>query len=124
MDSVTNFFWNDTYNAGTPTRSTLKGKKVQNGIDGKSQAKKESISSGSRTSDPTRGSLPSSSGQPTSGGGFPSTSNIQKMMADTLVEKIIKMALPPSSKTAVDTIHHRMVAGKERPKLSDRKSVV
>ena len=40
MDSVTNFFWNDTYNAGTPTRSTLKGKKVQNGIDGKSQAKK------------------------------------------------------------------------------------
>ncbi|AJU63135.1 Pex29p [Saccharomyces cerevisiae YJM1419] len=118
MDSVTNFFWNDTYNAGTPTRSTLKGKKVQNGIDGKSQAKKESISSGSRTSDPTRGSLSSSSGQPTSGGGFPSTSNIQKMMADTLVEKIIKMALPPSSKTAVDTIHHRMVAGKERPKLS------
>ncbi|CAI4059421.1 hypothetical protein SKDZ_04G6700 [Saccharomyces kudriavzevii ZP591] len=118
MDSVTNFFWNDPYNAGTAAKSMPEGRKVQSGIEGKSQAKKDGLSGGSKTVDPMRDNLQASSSQTANGGGFPSTSNIQKMMTDTLIEKIIKMALPPSSKTAVNTIHHRMVAGKERPKLS------
>ncbi|EJS42175.1 pex29p [Saccharomyces arboricola H-6] len=118
MESVTNFFWNDTYNAGGATRPTLKGKKVNSNTEGKSQTKKDSVPNGSNTGDSMHGKQQSSGSQTGGGGSFTSTSNIQKMMTDTLVEKIIKMALPPSSKTAANTIHHRMVAGKERPKLS------
>lgn len=80
--------------------------------------RKDGVSGPSKAADSMRGTLQSPSNQSASSGGFPSTSNIQKMMTDTLVEKIIKMALPPSSKTAVDTIQNRMAAGKERPKLS------
>ncbi|KOH01284.1 Pex29p [Saccharomyces eubayanus] len=118
MDSVTNFFWNDTYNASAAPKSTLKGKKVHSSIEGRDQVRKDGASGAAKAADPTRSSLQSPNNQSPSSGGFPSTSNIQKMMTDTLVEKIIKMALPPSSKTAVDTIQNRMVAGKERPKLS------
>ena len=46
------------------------------------------------------------------------TSSIQQMMTDTLVEKIIKMALPPSSMAMKDQIATRMVSAKNRPSLS------
>ncbi|KAK5962247.1 Pex29p PWA37_000286 [Arxiozyma heterogenica] len=45
-------------------------------------------------------------------------SSIQQMMTDTLVEKIIKMALPPSSMAMKDQIATRMVSAKNRPSLS------
>lgn len=50
----------------------------------------------------------------------PSTAStsLQKMMTDTLVEKIIKMALPPSSLAAKDQIATRMANAKNRPGLS------
>lgn len=45
-------------------------------------------------------------------------SSIQQMMTDTLVEKIIKMALPPSSMATKDQIATRMASAKNRPSLS------
>lgn len=45
-------------------------------------------------------------------------SSLQKAMTDTLVEKIVKMTLPPSSQLALPTIANRMAAAKDRPGLS------
>ncbi|CAL9736562.1 peroxisomal membrane protein Pex29p [Monosporozyma servazzii] len=46
------------------------------------------------------------------------TSSIQQMMTDSLVEKIIKMALPPSSLAKKGEIATRLASAKNRPSLS------
>ncbi|CAL9727667.1 peroxisomal membrane protein Pex29p [Monosporozyma unispora] len=46
------------------------------------------------------------------------SSSIQQMMTDTLVEKIIKMALPPSSMAKKGEIASRLAYAKNRPSLS------
>ncbi|CCD26266.1 Pex29p NDAI_0H00920 [Naumovozyma dairenensis CBS 421] len=46
------------------------------------------------------------------------STGIQKMMTDSLIEKLIKMALPPSSELAIESIEHRVASSKGRPGLS------
>lgn len=50
--------------------------------------------------------------------GAPTSPGIQKLVTDTLVERLLRMALPPSSATAAQQLESRLEAGRVRPKLS------
>lgn len=105
MESVTSLFRTESNPKSLPSETRRSSnsahrEKRNSGIEGKSTA-----TSGI-------GSLYRSSMEST---GSPS---LQQMMTDTLVEKIIKTALPPSSLAAKDTIATRMARGKNRPQLS------
>lgn len=89
MESVTSFFWNE-------------GSK--NGGSSATQEKRR----------PTTADNGSSSGSGTAVPG----SGMQKMMTDTLIEKIMRMALPPTTEMAMDNLETRIAAAKGRPSLS------
>lgn len=97
MESVTSFFWNEDQKSATANKS---GKRA--------------------TTDPHKSNnahnvTPNTAANATAG---MSGAGLQKLMTDTLIEKIMKMALPPSSEMAVDNIENRMLAAKGRPGLS------
>lgn len=95
MDSVTGFFWDD----GTHSRK-------RNSQHDPMESQKV-VSGGER-----KGSVGSISGPGST------TSTAQQFLADKLVEKLIYMALPPSSEVAMKTIEHRVEASRNRPGLS------
>lgn len=89
MESVTSFFWNEgSKNGGS---SAIQEKRGPTSADNGS-------SSGSGTAVPGSG--------------------MQKMMTDTLIEKIMRMALPPTTEMAMDNLETRIAAAKGRPSLS------
>lgn len=59
----------------------------------------------------------SSGGGSTSGSSL-SSAGIQKLLTDNLVEKIMKMALPPASDMALKSLAARKQLAKDRPGLS------
>lgn len=89
MDSVTSFFWNE----GSKSTSTsgVQKKRGPNGAEFETS---------------------SSPGLGITGSGM------QKVMTDTLIEKIMRMALPPTTEMAVDNLESRIAAAKGRPSLS------
>ncbi|CAR23144.1 Pex29p [Lachancea thermotolerans CBS 6340] len=95
MDSVAGFFWDD---AATKRR--------RSSHNDPADGAKPSLSN------ERKGSVGSLQGQ----GGVGSVS--QNYLADKLVEKLIYMALPPSSELAKKTIEHRVEASRNRPGLS------
>lgn len=108
MESVTSLFKTEsnskTSSAGGRKNSNSANKEKRNSLyDGKSPTTSEFKGIGS---------LYKSSSESTG------SQSLQQMMTDSLVEKIIKMALPPSSIAAKDTIATRMARGKNRPQLS------
>lgn len=111
MESVTNFFWNEPTKTGEPSGSSSKRASM-----GSDPISKGSPSANRKSS---YGELPGSTGNAAgSSSNALSGAGLQKAMTDTLIEKIIKMALYPSSEMAVDDIENRMAAAKDRPKLS------
>ncbi|CCH61387.1 hypothetical protein TBLA_0E03330 [Henningerozyma blattae CBS 6284] len=50
--------------------------------------------------------------------GYNPSPGLQKLVTDTLVERILKMALPPSTELGAQALEHRIEAGKVRPRLS------
>lgn len=53
-----------------------------------------------------------------SAGGSSSSGGIQKMLAESLIEKMMKMALPPIPESAIDNLKKRQEFAKDRPSLS------
>ncbi|SCU77521.1 LAME_0A01376g1_1 [Lachancea meyersii CBS 8951] len=96
MDSVAGFFWDDS--------STRRSKNGAN--DNLDQGVK---SSGVDERKGSTGSLNKASAV---------GSTTQQYLTDKLVEKLIYMALPPSSELAKKTIEHRVESGRNRPGLS------
>lgn len=94
MESVTSFFWHE-------------GQKA----------------SGSSVMPEKRGSGKEQSGKSSGDSGIPgavtgSGSSVQKLMTDTLIEKIMKMALPPTTEMGMESLETRIAAARERPNLS------
>ncbi|QLQ78385.1 hypothetical protein HG537_0A06320 [Torulaspora globosa] len=95
MESVTSFFWHE-------------GQKV----------------SGSSVMADKRGSGKEQSGKGSNAdSGIPgavtgSGSSVQKLMTDTLIEKIMKMALPPTTEMGMESLETRIASARERPNLS------
>lgn len=104
MDSVTSFFWDDG-NGKSGNNGSFSGvvDSLWNGKDRSRQRSTDETHNGK--------SEPASASTGTS-------SLTQQLLTDKLVEKIIYMALPPSSDLAQDTIEHRVEAAKSRPGLS------
>ncbi|CEP61288.1 Pex29p LALA0_S02e11012g [Lachancea lanzarotensis] len=94
MDSVAGFFWDDS--SSKKPRSSVTGSPDHHGSGIKTSGNDERrVSAGSTTAHST-----------------------QQYLADKLVEKLIYMALPPSSELAKKTIEHRVESGRNRPGLS------
>lgn len=89
MESVASFFWNEGLKSG-----------------------------GSGAIQEKRGSSSGEAGPSSGSGSAAAGSGMQKMMTDTLIEKIMKMALPPTTEMAVDSLETRIAAAKGRPNLS------
>lgn len=121
MDSVTNFFWNDTYGRGSASTIDTVGSdsndkdKNTNGTPTTNRHNRRFSNSLEKMNSRDSGSNVQGSFTNTA---FSTSGGLQKAMTDTLVEKIIKMAIPASSELAANTIKNRMAAGKERPSLS------
>lgn len=94
--------------------SAAKGKRNSASSSNLSRTKGATTPNGASDS-PTRSNLYSQS-KPISS--MDKTSSIQQMMTDSLVEKIIKMALPPSSLAKKGEIATRLASAKNRPSLS------
>ncbi|SCW01253.1 LAFE_0D08504g1_1 [Lachancea fermentati] len=103
MDSVAGFFWDDH----NPRATSV--------IDNSAQRSSEALRNGGKQSE-TKNDRKGSASSIGASSGLASTT--QQLLADKLVEKIIYMALPPSSDLAKETIVHRVEAGKNRPGLS------
>ncbi|CDH10380.1 related to Peroxisomal membrane protein PEX29 [Zygosaccharomyces bailii ISA1307] len=73
--------------------------------------------SGGKTSG-TGTSSNGTNGGSSSGGSSNSATGIQKLLTDNLVEKITKMALPPSSDVAMNNLDERRELARDRPSLS------
>lgn len=114
MDSVASFFWTEDSN---DKNIDAKGSDNLANKGGNSKANKATSSNmnKSRSNRSINGSSVSLSKTISNEN---TSSTLQQMMTDTLVEKIIKMALPPSSVTAKTTIANRMAYSKNRPSLS------
>lgn len=120
MSSVADFFWNDNYNKNSASTIDTVGSNNNDSKDNKGTPTKKKGSS-LRNSSTLERTESRDSGLNYGGGSnnvFSTSGGLQKAMTDTLVEKIIKMAIPPSSELATNTIKIRMQAGKERPSLS------
>ncbi|SCU93062.1 LADA_0G01134g1_1 [Lachancea dasiensis] len=96
MESVTGFFWDD----GTSKKSRS-GSNTHLDNEGKAA---------------TNGERKSSTGSIHEGSTIGSST--QQYLADKLVEKLIYMALPPSSELAQKTIEYRVESSRNRPGLS------
>ncbi|SCU81828.1 LANO_0B04302g1_1 [Lachancea nothofagi CBS 11611] len=96
MDSVAGFFWDD----GFPKKPKSSASET---LEGNSKP----LNHGERKS-----SVGSINGATNAG------STTQQYLADKLVEKLIYMALPPSSELARTTIEHRVESSRNRPGLS------
>lgn len=96
MESVASFFWNEGGQKGNGSSISLE----------KRGHGKDSTGKGSSAD----ASIPNA----VAGSG----SSVQKLMTDTLIEKIMKMALPPTTEMGVDNLETRIAAAKERPNLS------
>ncbi|KAL3236588.1 Pex29p [Nakaseomyces bracarensis] len=118
MSSVADFFWNDSYNKNTASTIETVGSENQASREKSTPIKKKGNVRNSSSLEKVDSRDSSLNYNPGSGNVFSSSGGLQKAMTDTLVEKIIKMAIPPSSELATNTIKIRMQAGKERPSLS------
>lgn len=120
MSSVADFFWNDNYNKNSANTINTVGSGNDDSKESKrTQTKKKgSTLRGSGSLEKIESRDSGANYNSGSNNVFTSRGGIQKAMTDTLVEKIIKMAIPPSSELATNTIKIRMQAGKERPSLS------
>ncbi|CCK69714.1 Pex29p KNAG_0C06180 [Huiozyma naganishii CBS 8797] len=123
MESMTSFFWKDGEQPPHPAVKLPKRTKIvpkhEEEQDVQNKGSKAQVAGGPKAALPNSGATFSTGSLPhkthdTAG----RSTTLQQMMTDTLVEKIIKMALPPSSKTAKATIATRMAYGKNRPGLS------
>lgn len=132
MDSVTNFFWNEEElgehakrpsqqkaSQHTPATYDFSQSKVvfpKKEVEDKSSSTNEGANGvAKKNSGPGKGK--SLNNMVIDGVKDPSSS-LQQMMTDTLVEKIIKMALPPTSDYSRINIEERTVFSKTRPSMS------
>lgn len=108
---MTSFFWNEGAKTSELTNTSSKRSSIgSDTIQTSSPMKDGKIHKGDNSR--SAGSANGASSNPLS------SSGLQKAMTETLIEKIIKMALSPSSEMAVDNIENRMAAAKDRPSLS------
>ena len=123
MDSVTNFFWNEDIQSNNPTSvpttveedDTFKQRNRPESVENplKKQTSK-AISEHSMGKDVNKKDRK----QSVVDGNKEGSTTLQQMMTDTLVEKVIKMALPPTSDYSRINIEERTVFSKTRPSMS------
>lgn len=101
---MTNFFRVDE-----PSQDSLYSRESQSNYDGNKGG--QNTRSSDNVSNPS--AKLNNSGRPPSQVG-----SLQQAMTDTLIEKVIAMALPPTTENAKDTLATRMAYSKTRPSLS------
>lgn len=103
MESVTSFFWNEASNTA-----------IINDVLGMD----EKYTKDPNKPHPERSLQPNLLVDVDSSTGIISNANLQKVMTDALVEKLMKMALPPTTEMGSTILEQRLEISKERPRLS------
>ena len=123
MDSVTNFFWNEDSQSNDPKLlpttieedDTFKQRNRPESIENPlNKQTSKTIDEESTIKDSNKKDRKKSVAE----GSRDGASTLQQMMTDTLVEKVIKMALPPTSDYSRMNIEERTVFSKTRPSMS------
>ncbi|SMN22264.1 similar to Saccharomyces cerevisiae YDR479C PEX29 Peroxisomal integral membrane peroxin, involved in the regulation of peroxisomal size, number and distribution [Maudiozyma saulgeensis] len=124
MDSVTNFFWNEESQGKDPKTLVTPSNEQDDTFKQRNVVNSDNTSLKKQTSGNTDGSKSGNTKSTkdkkkyVAEGSKDGSTSLQQMMTDTLVEKVIKMALPPTSDSSRINIEQRSVFSKTRPSMS------